>query len=71
MDRTHEPLHLDKWSSVHWKIIDIPTSFIWIIIFYVGAFEYGGGSNFWGYVVTNVELLCVDTCTFCVMYIYL
>jgi hypothetical protein len=40
MDRTHEPLHLllDKWSSVHWKIVDTPTTFIWIILFFDGAF---------------------------------
>jgi hypothetical protein len=46
MGRTHEALHIDKWSFVHWKIMDIPTSFIWIIIFFDGAFEYGGGSKF-------------------------
>jgi hypothetical protein len=32
MERTHEPLHLVKRSFVHWKIMDIPTSFIWNII---------------------------------------
>jgi hypothetical protein len=30
---THEPLYLDKLSFVHWKIMDIPTRFILIIIF--------------------------------------
>jgi len=59
MERTHEPLHLDVWSSVHWKIMDIPTSFIWIIIFFDGDFEYGGGSTFWGYVGTNAGPLSV------------
>jgi hypothetical protein len=24
---THEPLHLNKWRFVEWKIVDIPTSF--------------------------------------------
>jgi hypothetical protein len=38
MEKTHEPLHLDKLSFERWKIIDIPTSFVWIIIFYDGAF---------------------------------
>jgi hypothetical protein len=35
MDRTREPLRLDKWSFVHWRIMDIhvPTSFILIVIF--------------------------------------
>jgi hypothetical protein len=23
MERTYEPLHLDTWSFVHWKILDI------------------------------------------------
>jgi hypothetical protein len=38
MERTREPLHLDKWSFVHWKIMDTPTSFICIIIFFDVAF---------------------------------
>jgi hypothetical protein len=38
MERTKEPLQLDKWSFVHWKIMDIPTNFIWIIIFFDSAF---------------------------------
>jgi hypothetical protein len=42
MERTHETLHLVKWSFVHWKIMNMPTSFIWIIIFFDWAFEYGG-----------------------------
>jgi hypothetical protein len=24
MERAHELLHLDKGSSVHWKVVDIP-----------------------------------------------
>jgi hypothetical protein len=46
MTTTHEPLHLDKRSSVKWKIMDIFTSFIWIIIFSNGLFEYGYGGIF-------------------------
>jgi hypothetical protein len=57
MDRTPETLHLVKWSFVHLKIMDIPTSFIWVIIFFKGAFEYGGISKLWSYVGTNAELL--------------
>jgi hypothetical protein len=38
MERTHEPLHLDKLSFVHCKIMDIPTSFLFIVLF-DGAFN--------------------------------
>jgi hypothetical protein len=38
METTHEPLHLRHMKFVHWKIMDIPVSFIWIIIFFYGAF---------------------------------
>jgi hypothetical protein len=41
MEKTHELLHLDKWSLVQWKIINIRATFIWIIIFFNGRFEYG------------------------------
>jgi hypothetical protein len=41
MEATHEPLHWDKRSLVLWNIMDIPTSFIWIIIFFDQVFEYG------------------------------
>jgi hypothetical protein len=47
MESTHELLYLVKWSFVHWKIMDIPTGFIWIIIFFDGALEYGSISNLW------------------------
>jgi hypothetical protein len=59
---THEPLHLesDKLSFVHWKIMDVPRSFIWIIIFFDGAFEWGGISNLRGYVGTNAEVRCLE-----------
>jgi hypothetical protein len=62
MERTHEPLHLVKWNFVHWKIVDIPTSFIWIIIFFDRALEYGNSLKLWDYVGTNAELLCVESC---------
>jgi hypothetical protein len=57
MKRSHEPLHLGKPSFAHWKITDITTNLIWIIIFFDGAFEYGGISKFWGYVGTDARLL--------------
>jgi hypothetical protein len=60
METTHEPLHLDKWGSIQWKIMDILISFIWNIMFFGTAFEYGGGSKFWGYVGTNAEPLFVE-----------
>jgi hypothetical protein len=56
METTHEPLHLLKWSFVHWKIMAISTSLIWIVIFFHGAFKYCGTSKLWGYVGTNIEL---------------
>jgi hypothetical protein len=43
---THEPLHLGKLSFIQWKIVDIPTSFFWIIIFFNRPFEYGNGGIF-------------------------
>jgi hypothetical protein len=43
MAATHELLHLDERSFVQRKIVDIPTSFIWIIIFCNRPFEYGNG----------------------------
>jgi hypothetical protein len=46
MATTHEPLHLHKRSFAKRKIMDIPISFIWIIIFFNGAIEYGDGGIF-------------------------
>jgi hypothetical protein len=71
METTHELLRLDIWSFVHWKIMDILMSFIWIVIFFDGDFEYGSGSTFWSYVWTNAELLCVEFYNFvqCHMFI--
>jgi hypothetical protein len=46
MDRTHEPLCLYKLRFVHWKIMAIPTTCIWIIAFFDRAFEYGSISKF-------------------------
>jgi hypothetical protein len=42
----------------------IPTSFVWIIIFFGGAFEYGGGSKFLRYVGANADPLCIELCNF-------
>jgi hypothetical protein len=44
MEITLKPLRLDKQSLVQWKIMDMPTSFIWIIIFFDGVFKYGDGT---------------------------
>jgi hypothetical protein len=41
METTSKPLHLDKPSFAQWKIEDIPTSFMWVIIFFNRPFEYG------------------------------
>jgi hypothetical protein len=67
MERTHEPLHLDRLSYVHWKIMDITTSFIWIIIFFNRVFN---NLKLWGYVGTNTELLCVEFCNFVQCHIF-
>jgi hypothetical protein len=41
MDTTHEPFHLVKWRFIQWKIMDIPTSPIWIIILFDEAVKSG------------------------------
>jgi hypothetical protein len=46
METTHEPLQVDKRNSLQWKIVDMPTSFIWAIVFFIGSFEYGDGRIF-------------------------
>jgi hypothetical protein len=50
--------------------MDKPTSFIWIIIFFGGAFEYGGISKLSGYVLTKAKLLCAEFCNFLQCHIY-
>jgi hypothetical protein len=70
MERTHEPLHLVQWSFVHWKIMDIHTSFSWSIIFFNEAFEYSGISKLRVYVGTNTELLCAELCNFVQCHIF-
>jgi hypothetical protein len=42
MKTTNQPLLLDKQSFMRWKILDRPTSIIWIVIFNC-PFEYGDG----------------------------
>jgi hypothetical protein len=49
MERTHKLLHLYKWSFVHWKIMDIHTSFIWIIFW-----------SFWIWRYFKILMLCWD-----------
>jgi hypothetical protein len=41
MQTTREKLCLDKRSLVQLKMVDMPTSTTWIVIFSDGAFEYG------------------------------
>jgi hypothetical protein len=50
--------------------MDIPTSFILIIILFHKDFKYGDGANFWCYVETNAEPLCVEFCNFAQCYIF-
>jgi hypothetical protein len=51
--------------------MDIPISFILIIIFFDPVFKYGDGAKFWGYVVINAEQLCVEFCNFVQCHIFL
>jgi hypothetical protein len=44
--------------------MDIPTSFILIIIMFDEASKYGDGAKFWGYVGTEAESVCVEFCNF-------
>jgi hypothetical protein len=43
MEKTHEPLHLDKWSLEQWKTMHMPASFIWINTLFDVAFDCGDG----------------------------
>jgi hypothetical protein len=47
---SHEPLNLNKRSLVQLNIMDVHTSFIWIVIFFEEAFKRGDGAKIWGYV---------------------
>jgi hypothetical protein len=42
--------------------MDIPISFIGIIVLFDAVFKYGDGAKFLGYVVINAEPLCVEFC---------
>jgi hypothetical protein len=55
------------YIEMAWTYLQI---FTWIIIFFDGAFEYGGISKFLGYVGTNAELLGVEFCNFGQCYIF-
>jgi hypothetical protein len=44
--------------------MDIPTSFVQMIFVFDEAFKYSDGAQFWGYVGTNAEALCVGFCNF-------
>jgi hypothetical protein len=59
METTDELLHVDKSNLLQWKIIDMTVSFIWIIILFDSAFEYGSDLKFWGCVGTIAVPLCV------------
>jgi hypothetical protein len=50
--------------------MDIPVSFISIIILFDANFNYGDGSKFWGYVVMKAEQLCVEFCNFVQCHIF-
>jgi hypothetical protein len=50
--------------------MDIPTSFIWIIILFDSVVKYGDDAKFWGYVGLNAEQLCVEFCNFVQYHIF-
>jgi hypothetical protein len=37
---------------------------MWNVILFDKAFKYGDGAEFWGYVRTTSEPLCVEFCNF-------
>jgi hypothetical protein len=43
MEKTHETLHLDKWSLEQWKTMHMSASFIWISTLFDVAFDCGDG----------------------------
>jgi hypothetical protein len=68
MDSTHEPLHLDKWSLVHWKVMDIPTRFIRIVIFLTELLNMAAFRNC--EVLCWDKLHCVECCNFVKCHIF-
>jgi hypothetical protein len=46
MKITHEPLRLDEQGLVQWRVMHLAMIFIWITVFFDGAFEYGDGVIF-------------------------
>jgi hypothetical protein len=44
--------------------MDIPTRFIWIVILFDEAFNYGNGAKFLDHAGTNAKSLCVEFCSF-------
>jgi hypothetical protein len=70
VETTHEPLYLDKWTLVYGEIMDITTSFIWVIILFDAVFKNGDGAKFWGYFGINAEPLCVELCNFVQCHIF-
>jgi hypothetical protein len=58
METAHEPLDLEQMKFSFVKEIDIPTSFIWIIILFDEAFKYGDGAKFRGHASANAEPIC-------------
>jgi hypothetical protein len=67
MERTHEPMHLDKWNFVHLKIMEISTSLISITVFLYGPLNMEVFQNYevmlgqtMNYFVWNSVILCSD-----------
>jgi hypothetical protein len=50
--------------------MNIPVSFIWIIVLFDAIFKYDDGAKFWGYVGINTEPLCAEVCNFVQSHIF-
>jgi hypothetical protein len=61
---TREPLNIDIRSLVQQKIMDISTSFIWVVGLFHKVSKYGDGGTCWGFDGTNAEPLCAEFCNF-------
>jgi hypothetical protein len=69
MKTTHEPLNLDRWSFVRWKIMDISTSFIWIFFAYLLNMAVVRNLEV-TYVGVSAEPLFIEFCNFVQYYAF-
>jgi hypothetical protein len=46
MEKIFEKFHLDKWNLAKYNIVDMPTSFICLVITLDKGFKHGDGAKF-------------------------